>query len=69
MLFNPIIMKEFKKKGEINMENKEHHKMDRHKHHHDESMKHKRPEMGHKHHGNPLGFSHVGINQAHGIKK
>lgn len=41
-------------------------------HKHPGHMDHHKPHMKEKHHGdssNPLSFSHVGMAQAHGIKK
>jgi len=65
MLFNPNTMGDF-------MHHKDHHGHHDGKHVHKGHMDHHSSHMAHKHHGhhsNPLGFSHVGMSQAHGIKK
>ena len=77
MLFDPNTMPEFKDRKEGIMKHSSnthaHHHGEHHGHHvHSGHMHHHHAESAHKHHGhhhNPLGFSHVGMAQAHGIKK
>lgn len=67
MLFDPNQMKEFRMK-----EHKKHHGDLHASHKHEGHMAHHKKDGGHKHHGhhsNPLGFSHVGMSQAFGIRK
>lgn len=68
MLENPITM------GEIKMKHKEHHHSGHahKKHEHPAHMRHHEHHTAEHHHGgqhNPLGFSHVGMAQAFGIRK
>lgn len=68
MLENPITM------GEIKMKHKEHQHHGHGPKHHEHSghMHHHHEHSAHHHHGgghNPLGFSHVGMAQAFGIRK
>lgn len=66
MLENPITQPEFK------MKHKEQHGHAHKAHEHPHHMRHHHHETAHHHHGaghNPLGFSHVGMAQAFGIRK
>ena len=69
MLLNPITQPELKMKHKEHHEGHGHaHKAHEHPHH----MRHHHHETAHHHHGaghNPLGFSHVGMAQAFGIRK
>lgn len=72
MLFNPVTQPEFKMKHKEDKGHAHHHGEHAGHHVHPEHMRHHKHHMSEHHHGhssNPLGFSHVGMAHAFGIRK